>query len=168
MGKKEHYKSAEIKQRLTLPICIVFGVELAFCFAVHWFIGGLLLIATIGILFIRTGLEIDNKAGRMRNYINLFGVEVGGWRKTPELSYISVVRVKLKRKSFQASSDMYVQTSSNKVKYNVNLITEDRRQRFIKILTAEKNKCIDEALKIGDILDLKVLDYTTPNEKWIR
>ena len=168
MESKRHYKSTEIKKRFSITLFIVFALELAFLFSVNIIVGGLLIAVTFGILFIKSGVEIDPDNNRMRSYFNFFGIETGNWISIPNLKYVSVVRIKTKKKSFQASSDMFVQTSSNNVKFNVNLITEDKRKRFIRILSADKDEAINKALELGNVLDLRVLDYTTANEVWLK
>jgi len=168
MESKRHYRSTEIKTRFNTSLFIVFTLELAFLFAVSYIVGGLLIAVTLGVLFIRTGVEIDLDNNRMRSYFNFFGMESGNWTSIPELKYVSVVRVKTKKKRFQASSDMYVQVSTKNVKYNVNLITEDKRKRFIRMLSAEKEEAIEKALELGKTLDLKVLDYTSHDKVWIK
>ena len=168
MESKRHYKSTEIKKRFSNTLFIVFALELAFLFSVSYLVGGLLIAVTFGILFIKTGVEIDHDNNRMRSYFNFFGIETGNWTSIPKLKYVSVVRVKTKKKSFQASSDLFVQTSSKNVKFSVNLITEDKIKRFIRITSAKKDEAIKKALELGEVLDLRVLDYTTHDKVWIK
>lgn len=165
---KKYYKSVEIKERFSLTLFIIFGLELGLLFAFNFVFGIVSILITIGILRIKSGVEIDLDNNRMRDYISFLGIELGNWTTIPNLKYISIVRVKLKRKSFKVSAITFGQSSSNKLMYNVNLITEDKRKRYIKILSAKKEESIKTALKIGELLDLKVLDYSTIDKKWIR
>lgn len=165
---KRYYKSVEIKKRFNITLFLIFSFELALFYAVSYVLGGISILLTIGILLIKSGIEIDLDNERMRDYVSIFGIELGTWTNIPKLKYISIVRVKLKRKSFKFSAVTFGQSSSNKSMFNVNLITEDKRKRYIKVLSAEKEESITTAIKIAELLELKVLDYTSFEKKWIR
>jgi len=164
---KRYYKSVEIKKRFNITLFLIFSFELALFYSVSYVLGGISILLTIGILVIKSGIEIDLDNERMRDYVSIFGFELGPWTSIPKLKYISVVRVKLKRKSFKFSADTFGQSSSNKLMFNVNLITEDKRKRYIKVLSAEKEESIATAIKIAELLELKVLDCTSFEKKWI-
>lgn len=130
--------------------------------------GVFLTLITMGILLISSGLEIDTKQNKLRRYCKIFGYVIGNWESIPELDYVTVVRVKMTAKKFQASSDLYLQAPSSNVMFRVNLVTKDSRNSVIKVVTCEMNEAINEALKIGNALDLGVLDYTSSDRKWIK
>ncbi|TRX65812.1 hypothetical protein [uncultured Carboxylicivirga sp.] len=122
----------------------------------------------MGFVLAKSGLEIETQENRMRRYISILGYVSGKWIEIPELDYVTIVRVKMTSKKYQASGAIYVQAPSSKVKYRVNLATKDRRNRVVKVLTSEKDEAISEALKIGEALNLNVLDSTSHNQKWIK
>ncbi len=163
-----YYKSAEIKQRFNYGLAIIFIVNLSIMVSVNIFVGMILTALTIGILLSKSGLEIDTEQNMLRRYSKVFGYVMGKWESIPELDYVTVVRVKITTKKYQASSDLYVQAPSANVKYRVNLVTKDKKKRVIKVLTSEMKEAISEALIIGEALDLRVLDYTSHESKWIK
>ncbi len=163
-----HYKSSEIPTRINFVLFVVFAVNLSITIYASVILGLILTILTIGFLLIKSGLEIDTEANIMRRYSRIFGYVSGKWAIIPELDYVTVVSVKITSKKYQASGAIYVQSPSSDVKYRVNLATKDRRNPVIKVLTSEKNEAISEALKIGEALDLNVLDSTSPDRKWIK
>lgn len=63
---------------------------------------------------------------------------------------------------------MFVQTSSKNYTYQLNLIVDDPKIRKLRIISGKRNKVISEGLKLGEFLNLKVLDVTTFDKKWIR
>ncbi len=163
-----YYKSTEIKQRFNLGLALVFIINLLIIVSINIIIGVFLTLITMGVLLTKSGLEIDTEQNKLRRYSKIFGHVIGKWENIPELDYVTVVRVKMTAKKFQASSDLYVQASSSNVKFRVNLVTKDSKIRVIKVITCEMNEAINEALKIGNALDLNVLDYTSPERKWIK
>ncbi len=92
----------------------------------------------------------------------------GKWEEIPELDYVTVVRVGMTSKKFQASSNLYVQSPASTFQYQINIATKDNKQRIIKILICDKENAINEAIKIGEDLKLNVLDYTKPESRWIK
>lgn len=163
-----YYKSTEVKQRFNFGLAIVFIINLLIMVSINIIVGVFLTAITMGILLIRSGLEIDTERNKLRRYSKIFGYVIGKWENIPELDYVTVVRVKMTTKKFQASSDQYVQASSSNVKFRVNLATKNNKIRVIKVITCGMNEALNEALKIGKALDLDVLDYTSPERKWIK
>jgi hypothetical protein len=71
-------------------------------------------------------------------------------------------------KSFSGASAIFTQETTGSFIYNINLIVDDKKIRYIKILSARKGEALRKAMEIGNALDSKVLDYTTHDKKWIR
>jgi hypothetical protein len=91
----------------------------------------------------------------------------GKWKDLPAVKYISVVRVNESSKGYQVSSRMFVESSKGEKAFNLNLIVDDKI-RFITLSRMKKEIGLKTAMEIGNLFDLKVLDLSTPEKKWIR
>jgi hypothetical protein len=162
------YRLLEIKPRLSLPLFVV----LVFCAASwinsNYIAGGILVILFMGILFLTSGFIIDKDNNRIRKVVYFLGFRFGKWHTMPEIKYISLLRVRLARKSYSPSSRQYVQRTSKNYTYRVNLIIHGDRQKPFRLISTTREKAIEEGLKLGEYLGLKVFDSTTPDRKWIK
>ena len=118
---------------------------MAFMFLMYaeYFGASISLVLGIVFSFSYTGVSIDTKKQRYIKYDRFTKLRIGRWEALPKPSYVTLVRIKLS-----------------------NLVVEGDR-RFIAICRGEKEKMTQEALKLGKKLDIRVLDYTTHEKKWI-
>ena len=164
----KYYKSTEIKKRFTFSLFFYFGLVLYLYLSINFTVGVIATFIVVSLLSMREGVEIEFEKERYRSYTTLFGHTFGKGKPLPNIQYVTAVRVLQSSKRYQASSAQYVQKVSFKnYKYNVNLAV-DGKQRVIKLWTLSHENALKEALKIGEALDLKVLDYTTPEKNWVR
>ncbi|TRX66331.1 hypothetical protein [Carboxylicivirga sp. M1479] len=163
-----YYRSKEVQQRFNIGVAIVFIINLSLMVFVNLLFGVLSTIITLGIFLTKAGLEIDTESGKMRRYYQFFNYISGTWRKIPALDYVTVVRVMMTCKKYQASSAKYVQAESSDYRFRVNLVTKEERPSVIKVMTTDKNNAIEEALALGESLGLGVVDATTRDRKWIK
>jgi hypothetical protein len=131
----------------------------------HYIIGLFFLVLSVIAFSYKSGLEIT-KASQMRNYISIFGRSFGKWINLPEIEYVSVVRVN--RNRWIATGGFLGQEQSNNKIYNVKLILNSKSQKYIKLISTSKEKALAYAIEIGNLIDLKVLDYTESSSKWIK
>ncbi len=107
-------------------------------------------------------IEIDTKRNRFRNHVTILGVSIAKWQSLSEVKYISVVRY---LGSVRVSQ--YRIKHNYHHKYKLNLVVDDQ-QRIIKVKTLGKEEALSETINIGRVLNLRVLNCTTHERKWIR
>ncbi len=127
------------------PICFVLGVLSAFSYQ---------------------GIIIDTTAQRYMKYDRFLKFKIGGWKTLPVQSYVTIVRINLSSRRSAPSPIVVPQDKKGARAFKVNLVVEDR-MRFISICRGSREKMIKEALGLGEQLQLRVLDYTTHEKKWI-
>ncbi len=129
------------------------------------FPSGIFLLILTGIsYFISPGFEINTKKNRYHTALCIFGWYIGIWKKLPPIEYVTVVGIRI---TGIVIIPPFIEKGMNVKEFNINLIV-DHPIRYINIISLDKKDALKVALEIGESLDLKVLDFTTPNEKWIR
>ncbi len=161
------YELLEIKPRFSTASFLVLLISTAFWANASYTVGILLSILTVGLLFLTSGFIIDKKNKRIKIFTYFFGVRFGKWRVLPELKYVSVLRVRLKKKTYSASSRQFEQITSGSYTYRISLVLEDKREKPLRLTSTNKEKAIEEGLKLGEYLNLNILDSTTIDRKWI-
>jgi len=157
-----YYKSTLDKHKLNFSFIAFFLVCTAIAVFIHLNIGLIGLAIGVALLTYQGGIEIDVSRQRYRNYMVVLGVTVGEWQKLSPIKYVTVVRY----------LGVTGETESGAIDgvahmYKLSLAVDDKR-RVVKIKTLALSDALSEAMKIGEALDVKVLDCTTPNRKWIR
>lgn len=132
-------------------------------------LAGLLLLFISGVFALTTsGKEINTSTHKIRNFTALGNLTYGTWEKLPKIEYIAVVRMIKGKKKFHASSVSVVQEPSNDYLYNLNFVINPHKQETYKICSFDEcEKALSHGLELGKSMNLKVLDFTTPNHKWI-
>ncbi len=93
-------------------------------------------------------IEIDIENSKIRRCISIFKIKLPAhWKDIPEMKYITI-----------AKAFTY---------YTVKIVV-NHKMRFVNLQTLKKDEAIKLGLKVGETLDLKVLDHTTREENWIR
>ncbi len=137
-------------------------ISLSFINFIVWLI---LLITGLLILSRRKEIiEIDITNKKIRRVINLYKYSTNnGWTILPEMKYVTIA------KNFGHSSRSCDCNSKTRMNlYPVNLAVNDKKRIIaIKSYTV-KEEAIKLGLQLGEAWNLKVLDYTTPYENWIR
>jgi len=136
------------------------------CFFIAFISLNLALVLTLFILLyttIVTGIELEGNERRQRSFFSILGYTLHfKWKSLPDVKYITVVR--------RLRGCVNCSENSNNVEatFNVNFALNST-QRYRKLKSFEEaNTALEYALKIGEALNYKVLDYTTPNRKWLR
>jgi len=155
------YKSTFIANKFNLGFVIYF--VLCLFISIYYFEIGLLGVAFgIGFLTYQSGIELDTEKSRYRSFMKVLGYTIGGWRHLPEIKHVSVVRILC----LTSEADGGESTGCD-YQYKLILAVNDHK-RVIKLSTLDRDKALNEAMKIGETLDLKVYDCTTPDKKWLR
>ena len=159
MYNYEHYNFRVITLGLGL---------MAFMFLMYNQYIGFIISLVLGILatFSYEGITIDPQSQRYRKYDRFFRLKIGRWEKLPKPSYVTLVRINLNNLKNMASPIVTPQAGKSTRAFKVNLVVEGDK-RFIPICRGSLEKMTEEALKLGKALDLRVLDYTTHDKKWI-
>jgi len=127
------------------PICFVLGVLSAFSFQ---------------------GIIIDPVERRFMKYDRFLKFRIGGWKPLPVASYVTVVRINLSSRRSAPSPIVVPQDKKGVRAFKVNLVVEGK-MRFIGICRGSLENMTKEALRLGEYLQLRVLEYTTHEKKWI-
>ncbi|MCK4989929.1 MAG: hypothetical protein KAS29_05565 [Bacteroidales bacterium] len=126
-------------------ICFVLGVLSAFSFQ---------------------GIIIDTAGKRFMKYDRFLKFNIGGWKPLPIPSYVTVVRINISSRRTAPSYIVGPQDKKGARAFKVNLVVEGK-MRYIGICRGSLENMTKEALRLGEYLQLRVLDYTTHEKKWI-
>ncbi len=148
-------------------LTLLFGL-MAFIFLVYTeYIGAIISLAlAILVSFSYEGITIDPVKQRFIKYDRFFGFRIGRWTTLPKPSYVTLVRINLNNQRNMASPIVTPQPGKSTRAFKVNLVVEDDI-RFIAICRGPLEKMTEEALQLGRILEIRVLDYTSHDKKWI-
>lgn len=128
--------------------------------------GLLIFSSTLISYFVLTGFEINKSTRKFRKIVSAFGFSAGKWKELPTVNYVTVVAVRITRKNLHITGT-FVEIDNGDKDFIVNLIVNDNT-KYITLFSLDKEPAIKLALEIGEFLNTKVLDFTTPDEKWIR
>jgi hypothetical protein len=141
---------------------------MAFIFLVYNTYTGAIISLALAILvtFSYEGITIDPVRKRYIKYDRFLRIRIGRWEALPKPSYVTLVRINLNNLRNMASPIIAPQPGKSTRAYKVNLVVEGD-VRYIAICRGPLEKMTEEALKLGKLLGIRVLDYTTHNKKWI-
>lgn len=122
----------------------------------------------LGILLVFTyqGILVDSREKRYLKYDRLLSLKIGRWEALPKPSYVTIVRINLSSRRTAPSPIVVPQDKQDARAFKVNLVVEGD-QRFISICRGSQVLMVKEALRLGEYLGVRVLDYTTSEKKWI-
>ena len=122
----------------------------------------------VGILisFSYRGTLIDEKKLRYMKYDRFLWVKIGRWESMSVPSYVTVVRINLSSRRTLPSPLALPENKKGAKSYKVNLVVEGD-ERYINVCMGSLDAMIAEALRLGKHLNIRVLDYTTHDKKWI-
>ncbi len=148
--------------------CLVLLIMAIFFFGEGLWVGGLIsVVLIVATANSHTGVHIDIEKKRYRKYDRFWGLMIGKWEKLPPPSYVGLVRINLSSIRAQASPMIMPEDKKGARAFKVNLVVEGRK-RFVSVCHGPLDKMRKEALRLGDHLDIRVLDYSSHEEKWIR
>jgi hypothetical protein len=113
------------------------------------------------------GFKIDAGKMRIRHYDRFLWFYFGRWQSYPEPQYVTVVSIKLSGKRNAPIAFIIPEGGKASQSYKMNLIVEGK-QRFIPLTRGNREKLLEEAMIIGKLLDIRVLDYTSHEKQWLR
>jgi len=112
------------------------------------------------------GVIIDMAGKRYMKYDRFLNFKIGGWKALPSPSYVTVVRINLSSRRIGPTPIVVPQDKKGARAFKVNLVVEGKT-RYISICRGSLEKMTREALRLGEHLQIRVLDYTTHEKKWI-
>ncbi len=122
----------------------------------------------LGVLsaFSYQGIIIDTSTQRYMKYDRFLKFRIGGWKDLPVPSYVTVVRINISSRRTAPTPIVVPQDKKGARAFKVNLVVEGQ-MRYIGICRGSLENMTKEALRLGEHLQLRVLDYTTHEKKWI-
>jgi len=147
---------------LTLLLALVVVIFLVY----SEFIGASVALV-VGILsvFSYQGIIIDPEKMQFLKYDRFVWIKIGLWTPLSAPSYVTIVRINLSSNRNLPSPLVLPDTKSAK-SYKVNLVVEGD-QRYVTVCRGHRMEMVEEALKLGQLFDIRVLDYTTHEKRWI-
>jgi len=112
------------------------------------------------------GVIIDPLEKKYIRYDRFLNFKIGGWKPLPKPSYVSIVRIKLSSRRSAPTHIVGPQDSKEARIFKVNLVVEGR-QRYVNVCRGSREKMTKEALRLGEYLQIRVLDFSTHEKKWI-
>lgn len=113
------------------------------------------------------GFKIDAEKGRIKHYDRFLWFYFGRWKPYPPPQYVTVVSIKLSGKRNAPIAFVIPESGKASQSYKMNLVVEGK-QRFIPLARGNRKNLLEEAMKIGELLDIRVLDYTSYDKQWLR
>ncbi|MDF1573976.1 MAG: hypothetical protein P1P86_02120 [Bacteroidales bacterium] len=164
MNPSPFYQFEKYSFKVITPLLALMG----FTFLVHeTYTGGSICLLLGGLsAFSYQGVLIDLANRRYLKYDRFLKIRIGAWKPLPPPSYVTVVRISLASRRTGPSPFVVPQDKQGARAYKVNLVVEGE-QRYIGICSGSLKKMSEEALRLGNTLQIRVLDYTTPEKKWV-
>lgn len=122
----------------------------------------------LGILlsFSFQGIKIDPDKRRYMKYDRFLRLRIGSWAQMSPPSYVTIVRINLSSRRSIPSPLILPGDKKGARSYKVNLVVEGK-ERYVNICRGSLDKMTKEALRLGKHLNIRVLDYSEPDKKWI-
>ena len=113
------------------------------------------------------GFKIDAANGRIKHYDRFLWFYFGRWQEYPPPKYVTIVSIKLSGKRNTPIPFVVPAGGKASQSYKMNLVVEGK-QRFIPLTRGNREKLLEEAMSIGKLLDIRVLDHTSCEKRWLR
>lgn len=118
------------------------------------------------LVFSYQGIIIDLSGKRYMKYDRFLNVRLGSWKTLSKPSYVTIVRITLSSSRTAPSPIVAPEDKKGVRAFKVNLVVEGD-ERYISICHGPLEKMTREALRLGRHMQIRVLDYTTHEKKWI-
>ena len=168
MKKEKPYQIIETQPETSSLIMVFLGVVLIIWLTSNYLLGIFIAILGLAVTFMPSGFIIDKKNHKIKKVNYLLGIPIGKWKEMPNIQYISLLRVIRKGKRRQSPAPVFASNISDQYMYQINLIIKEERMKPFRLISTSRDHAIKEGLKLGEYLNLKVFDMTTPKKKWIR
>ena len=148
-------------------VTLILGL-LGFIFIMYKEYIGAIISAALAVLlaYSYTGVKIDAVNERYMKYDRFVRFHIGRWETLPKPNYVTLVRINLSSLRTLPAPMVMPENKKGAKAFKVNLVVEGD-MRFVSICRGSLDRMTEEALKLGRELDIRVLDYTTHDKKWI-
>jgi len=111
------------------------------------------------------GIRIDVKNMKMQKYNRILWVRFGNWIPLKPVQYLTVNRYNIRgsQAGFLESSGP---GSSVYKGYKVNMVFEGKNT-YVSLMKGSREKMTEEAVRLGKMMNCRVLDYSTHEKQWI-
>lgn len=113
-----------------------------------------------------TGFNIDPEKMLIRKYDRFLWFYFGKWHPIYAPAYVTVVRVMLSGKRMMPMPLVAPDTGRSTRSYKINLVV-NTSERFIPLAYGNRLIMLEEGLKIAKTLNIKLLDHTTSEKRWL-
>jgi hypothetical protein len=168
MKKEKPFRILEINPGKSSLVMLFLFVLLVIWLTGNYLLGIIIAIPGLALTIMPTGFIIDRKNNKIKKVYYFLGLPIGKWKELPRIQYISLLRVIHKGKRRQIPAPAFASGASGHYMYQVNLIIEEDRLKPFRLISTSREQAINEGLKLGEYLNLKVFDMTTQRKKWIR
>jgi len=142
---------------------------MTFIFLVNSIFYGAAITISLGVVFSISyqGIQIDSVKQQYLKYDRFLWIKLGRWKPLSTPSYVTIVRINLSSKRNTPSPMVLPENKKGARSYKVNLVV-DGSERYVYICRASSlEKMTHEALRLGKYLQIRVLDFTTHEKRWI-
>ena len=164
MESRGSYQYEKYQFRVITPLLALIG--LTFLFNGVYIVASVFFVLTGLSAFSYQGVIIDAEGLRYIKYDRFLKFRIGSWKTLSTPSYVTIVRIKLSNRRTAPSAIVTPEDKEGARAFKVNLVVEGD-DRYISICHGPLEKMTGEALSMGKNLQLRVLDYTTHEKKWI-
>ncbi len=164
------YEHITIKPQGSIPLFIFLILDLMLWSTSYYVLAIISTLLTFIVLIQPTGFIIDKEKHKIKFIKGFISLKTGKWRKLPEIKYVSLLRVKHIDNFHQTNPTLFEPKTVKSSNYLVNIVIKEnwQKERPVKLLNTNKEDAICQGLKLGDYLDLRVLDQTTHEKHWLR
>ena len=141
-------------------------ISLAFLLNGSYIAGSIILVIGCLSAFSYQGVIIDQSRHQYLKYDRFLKIRIGTWEPLSDPSYVTVVRINLTNRRIGPAPMVMPEDQKAAKAYKVNLVVAGD-QRYVPVCRGPRDKMTSEALRLGEHLKLRVLDYTTHEKKWI-
>lgn len=108
-------------------------------------VGIIIVIISLLLLFLRTGIMIDTKSRRLKKYVGFYTIKLGEWADINLLKHLQIIKVK----ETQGMNVLSISRTASKVVYKLILVFPNKKNEIIK---GEK----DFIIKVAENISLEL------------
>lgn len=146
------YKTEKLPTNFIILGAFLFIISIWRMILLDW-AGILILLFSIPLLFIRSGLLIDPEKLKLRKYIGLFFIRTGKWESISGIKHLRIIRVQQTR----GMAVLSIARNETNVVYKLILVMPNEN---IEILVGENDFIVKAAKQISSVLNVEVFNTT--------
>jgi hypothetical protein len=158
------YRYEKYYFRLFTPLMAL--ITLVLLIYAQYIVATITFLVGILLVFSYQGVLIDAVKKRYLKYDRFLSLKIGRWEPLSTPKYVTIVRINLSSRRTAPSPIVVPQDKQGAKAFKINLVVEGD-ERYISICRGSLENMVEEALRLGEHLGIRVLDYTTSKKKWI-